>query len=207
MKDQNTENCDMIEYNAFNNIHQAVMVIDKDFNIITMNKAACALRNRKNKKFKKCYLFSHNSDTPCWEKGLVCPVREAIETKEFTRTVHKHIYDGKEVFEEITATPVLDENGEVMYVIEELRDISKLLKLETIITSLRNELKILQGLLPICASCKKIKDDGGYWKELETYIADRSDAKFSHSICPDCLRELYPDIAKKMDEKRSSGKN
>jgi hypothetical protein len=42
---------------------------------------------------------------------------------------------------------------------------------------------------------------------MESYIADRSEAKFSHSICPDCLKELYPEVAKKMDEKKSSGKN
>lgn len=54
--------------------------------------------------------------------------------------------------------------------------------------------KTLRGLIPICASCKKIRDDQGYWNQLETYIAEHSDAEFSHGICPDCAKELYPEI-------------
>lgn len=56
------------------------------------------------------------------------------------------------------------------------------------------EVKQLSGLLPICASCKKIRDDKGYWNQIETYIRDRSEAEFSHGICPDCFKKLYPDI-------------
>lgn len=56
------------------------------------------------------------------------------------------------------------------------------------------DLKVLRGLLPICASCKKIRDDGGYWNQLESYISDHSDATFSHGICPDCAARLYPDL-------------
>ena len=56
------------------------------------------------------------------------------------------------------------------------------------------DLKILSGLLPICASCKKIRDDKGYWKQIETYIQDHSEAAFSHGICPDCAKKLYPDL-------------
>ncbi len=52
--------------------------------------------------------------------------------------------------------------------------------------------KTLKGLLPICASCKKIRDDKGYWNKLETYIGLRTDAEFSHSICPECQEKFYP---------------
>jgi hypothetical protein len=54
--------------------------------------------------------------------------------------------------------------------------------------------KTLEGFIPICASCKKIRDDSGYWNQVESYIRDRSDVEFSHSICPECTKELYPDI-------------
>ncbi len=54
--------------------------------------------------------------------------------------------------------------------------------------------KTLSGLLPICASCKKIRDDDGYWTMVETYLSERSDAEFSHGICPDCGKELYGDL-------------
>lgn len=54
--------------------------------------------------------------------------------------------------------------------------------------------KTLSGLLPICASCKKIRDDNGYWNQIESYIQTYSEAEFSHGICPDCVKKLYPDM-------------
>ena len=63
------------------------------------------------------------------------------------------------------------------------------------------EVKILSGFLPICASCKKIRDDKGYWNQIEAYIRDHSEAEFSHSICPECAKKLYPDIDLYNDEK------
>lgn len=56
------------------------------------------------------------------------------------------------------------------------------------------QVKVLQGFIPICASCKKIRDDKGYWDHLETYITRHSQAVFSHSICPECVKKLYPDL-------------
>ena len=56
------------------------------------------------------------------------------------------------------------------------------------------KVKTLSGLLPICASCKKIRDDNGYWNQIETYVQAHSEAEFSHSICPACARKLYPEI-------------
>jgi len=56
------------------------------------------------------------------------------------------------------------------------------------------ENKTLSGLIPICSDCKKIRDDEGYWHQVEAYVRDHSDADFSHSICPDCVKKLYPDF-------------
>jgi C4-dicarboxylate-specific signal transduction histidine kinase len=56
------------------------------------------------------------------------------------------------------------------------------------------EIKTLSGLLPICMHCKKIRDDQGYWKQMETYIHEHSDAQFSHSICRECAEKFYPDL-------------
>ncbi|OGQ94537.1 MAG: hypothetical protein A2521_05035 [Deltaproteobacteria bacterium RIFOXYD12_FULL_57_12] len=56
-----------------------------------------------------------------------------------------------------------------------------------------SEIKTLSGLLPICASCKKIRDDQGYWQQIEKYIHQRTSAQFSHGICPECARNLYPE--------------
>ena len=54
--------------------------------------------------------------------------------------------------------------------------------------------KVLSGLLPICANCKKVRDDKGYWSQIETYIHEHSDTKISHGICPDCMKKLYPEL-------------
>jgi len=56
------------------------------------------------------------------------------------------------------------------------------------------KVKKLSGLIPICASCKKIRDDKGYWNQIETYLLHHSEAEFSHGICPECMKKLYPDL-------------
>ena len=70
----------------------------------------------------------------------------------------------------------------------ELEKVNKELKkaLETI--------KTLRGIIPICANCKKIRDDKGYWNQIEAYVRDHSEAEFSHGICPECAKKLYPDL-------------
>ena len=65
------------------------------------------------------------------------------------------------------------------------------------------QIKILKGLLPICANCKKIRDDKGDYQQIEHYIAERSEADFSHGICPDCMQELYPEVYQQMKDKKS----
>lgn len=61
-----------------------------------------------------------------------------------------------------------------------------------------SEVKELSGLLPICSFCKRIRDDKGYWNQLEIYIRDHSKAEFSHSFCPDCAQKVYPEYFKKI---------
>jgi len=56
-----------------------------------------------------------------------------------------------------------------------------------------HEIKRLRGMLPICASCKKIRDDNGYWSQIEVYIKEHTEAEFSHGLCPECVKKLYPD--------------
>jgi two-component system sensor histidine kinase VicK len=58
------------------------------------------------------------------------------------------------------------------------------------------KVKVLSGMLPICASCKNIRDDQGYWKQIESYIQEHSEAEFTHGLCPECAHKLYPEFAK-----------
>jgi len=97
--------------------------------------------------------------------------------------------------------PIIDENGSVTGLTLFLTDITErrlaALEKEQLIAELQQALadvKTLSGMLPICANCKKIRDDEGYWNQIETYISKHSHAVFSHGICPECAKKLYPDL-------------
>lgn len=94
--------------------------------------------------------------------------------------------------------------------IQKFREIAQVLHLfanllsKTALQNLRQKRSLLHlsGLLPICASCKKIRDDSGYWNQIESYIARHSQAMFSHGICPDCLKKQYPKYYEKMQARK-----
>lgn len=72
---------------------------------------------------------------------------------------------------------------------------------ERLIGELRDALaqvKTLRGMLPLCANCKKVRDDEGYWHQVDVYIRDHSEAQVSHGICPECTEKLYPEYAEKL---------
>lgn len=81
-----------------------------------------------------------------------------------------------------------------------LRCISYAVQRQRILAELQqalSKIKTLRGLIPICAACKRIRDDKGYWKMLEAYIQEHSDAEFSHSLCPECRETLFHDAARR----------
>jgi len=100
-----------------------------------------------------------------------------------------------------TVKPILNDPGAVDTVICTSKNITKrklaeiaLKKEHDKLVKALKEIKTLSGLLPICASCKNIRDDKGYWNQIEGYIQQHSDAQFSHAICPACAKKLYPDL-------------
>lgn len=108
-----------------------------------------------------------------------------------------------EICVEVLSSPIRDENGNIIGSHGVARDISRRKKIEKereiLIEQLQTalaEIKTLSGMLPICCSCKKIRDDKGYWNQLETYISDHSDALFSHGYCPECAEKFFEDIDK-----------
>lgn len=107
----------------------------------------------------------------------------------------------------VISTP-LRQNDHVTASITVFRDISDIKQVEQerekLIADLQKaltEIKTLHGILPICSSCKKIRDDKGSWHQLEAYIHDHTDAKFSHGLCADCAKKLYPKYYKEEDSK------
>lgn len=112
--------------------------------------------------------------------------------------------DGHLVYLETSAAPILDAKGNLRGYRGADTDISERKRAEEerekLIRNLQkalSEVKALSGLLPICSSCKKIRDDKGYWNKIESYIQTHSQAEFSHSICPECAQKLYPEFLKK----------
>jgi PAS domain S-box-containing protein len=119
--------------------------------------------------------------------------------------------DGKEFPIELWSSVVYDINNNPVALVGVARDITERKRAEKtrekLITELREaltEVKALSGLLPICSNCKKIRDDKGYWTQVETYIAKHTDATFTHGICPDCTKELFPDVYKRLKDKDTS---
>jgi len=104
--------------------------------------------------------------------------------------------DGSLYSEEMTITPLRNESGRITNYIAIKQDISERLKITAERERLLNELqetmakvKTLTGLLPICASCKRIREDSGYWTQVEVYIQQHSDTQFTHGICPECAKK------------------
>lgn len=106
--------------------------------------------------------------------------------------------DGTHKFILNSAMPIHDSSGAIVGAIVVNEDITglkktheELKKLNSELAEALNKVKLLSGFLPICANCKKIRDDGGYWNQIEKYISEHSEAAFTHSICPECFDKLY----------------
>lgn len=113
-------------------------------------------------------------------------------------TLHRR-KDGTYMPVEITSTLIQLDNKQVLQSF--IRDISERKKAEkeredliSRIEKALSEIKTLQGILPLCSFCKKIRDDKGYWERVDVYIKENTEAEVSHSLCPECAREHYPDF-------------
>jgi len=113
--------------------------------------------------------------------------------------------DGSQLNVSLTISPVHDGGGKVIGASTIARDITQRHKMEEERIRLIDELqqalskvKVLSGLLPICSSCKRIRDEAGAWHPVEVYVHEHSQADFTHGICPECTKELYPSIAERI---------
>ncbi len=119
--------------------------------------------------------------------------------------------EGRSFVVEVTASNVTSSSGELAGRMASFIDITKRKEIEAdrekLIRKLQNALnkiKTLRGIIPICAACKKIRDDKGYWNQLENYIKEHSEADFSHGICPECAEKLYPELHEKSQSDQST---
>jgi len=85
----------------------------------------------------------------------------------------------------------------MIFAVARFGDLMELRRVNSELKEAMDKVKMLNGLLPICAKCKKIRNDTGYWEAVEDYIMEHSDAHLSHSVCPECLAVLYPEFKPK----------
>jgi len=161
-------------------LSQPVTLIDRDLNIIYSNTVRNGLLNSSASSIigKKCYTVTHGLADPCWLHGIPsCPAMISFEKNTRAYAIHKHLLNNEIVVEEVVSTPF---NGND-FVIHEFRNINNLLGLKN-------------GILVICSFCMRVRDKDGDWCPLDTYLQRQTGADFSHSICYECKRALYPDI-------------
>jgi PAS domain S-box-containing protein len=141
--------------------------------------------------------------------GFVADDRSVIQTGKAVLNREEYVVDekGQKHFLLTSKLPFRDEQNQIVGLLGIGRDITERKHAEEerehLIKELQNavaDIKVLSGLVPICSNCKKIRDDKGYWTQIEGYIQAHSEAKFSHGICPDCMKILYPDYVPKKKE-------
>jgi DNA-binding NtrC family response regulator len=119
---------------------------------------------------------------------LMLQIKLALEKQKAHETIAQHIIGVERMNVQLS-----EANAELIKEIAERKRVEE--ERERLIVELKealNKIKTLSGLLPICMDCKKIRNDKGYWEQIEVYIRDRSEADFSHSICPECMKKRYP---------------
>lgn len=183
-------------------IGDGISIQDRELTVVYQNQVHISFFG--NHLGEKCHRAYRHIDRPC----NPCPVLTSFRDGD----IHTHEMSvpstGGIAFFEVTTSPLRDATGEIIAGIEVVRNIDERKKFEReregLIRDLSEALasvKTLSGLIPICASCKKIRQDSGYWQQIEAYIGEHSQARFSHGICPECARTLYPEVFAARDKK------
>ncbi len=180
----NIQSFSMKKFQLIDHIQTAVILIDENMTIVEANDAFKQRKKLKNTNIvgSKCFHSAYNFDQSCSNQtGKPCPLTKSFNTQKTARAIHHFWIDDHVIVEEVTTTPVVDEKRNVNYVIEEFRDITKLLGLE-------------KGLAVICSYCKKIRNEDGEWLSIENYLQKRTGAKCSHGICEECSDSLLDEL-------------
>lgn len=177
----------MKDFQIINHIQTAVAVIDKNMTIVEANAAFQQRHNAKDTNLigSKCFSAAYQFHEQCnYKKLSSCPLKESFNTKNTASVVHHFWINGQAIVEQVTTTPIVEENGDVNFVVEEFKDMSQLLGLE-------------KGILGVCSYCKKIRDDDGQWLNFDAYLHKHTGADFSHGICEECHDSLLTELTQK----------
>jgi PAS domain S-box-containing protein len=189
-----------------------MMISDLHFSTLKVNKAFCEMLG-----YSEQELLERNIEDITYPEDVEKSVKlskQALRGKIPLFSIEKRYVKktGEILWVNLTATTIRDQEGSVLYAMSMVEDISERKaaeqERELLISQLQDALaniKTLKGLIPICAWCKQIRDDKGYWKKVETYIEEHSDASFTAGICPKCLHKEDPATYEEVfrDEKES----
>ena len=171
------------------NMHEGFLVLDIMDRIADINRTACRLLG-----ISSSVVGGNLADT------IPLLFEHVSRADKIETVVLSPPYDNKPSLE-VSVSQLASRAGKSTGKILLIRDVSERRRIENerekLILDLQGALenvKRLRGLLPICASCKKIRDDQGYWHQVENYMQDHAEVEFSHGICPDCMARLYPDL-------------
>ncbi len=189
---------------VFDTLLDALIVFDPDLGIRTANNAAARLLGYSPEELAGRTLADVIVDAETVR--LFAGSGESFEfDAEGTRETVLAAKDGRRIPVLLSASAMRDHAGQVTSIVCAAKDITDRKRADELREKLIQELqealanvKELSGLLPICASCKKIRDDKGYWNQIEAYIGTRSKAAFSHGLCPDCIPKYFPDHREKV---------
>jgi PAS domain S-box-containing protein len=181
----------------FQNNHAVLLLIDPDSaKIIDANPAAVTFYGWTQKELTQKRITDINT----LSSGQVFREMELAKAEQRRQFNFRHrLATGETLDVEVYSGPIIVNGKKLLYSI--VHDISSRKRAEKALVLERNKLqealekiKALSGMLPICSNCKKIRDDKGYWNQIEFYIREHSEAEFSHSICPECIEIIYPDL-------------
>ena len=186
----------------FESNHAVMLIIDPgSADIVEANAAACSYYGYPKESITRMKITDIN----------MLPPESVFDEMQLAKTEHRSYFnfqhclaDGRVRNVEVYCGPIWVRDKELLFsIIHDITD-RKIAEAERekLIVELREalaEVKTLRGFIPICASCKKIRDDAGYWQQIEKYIQDRSEAQFSHGLCPDCKAAILSELELEKD--------
>jgi PAS domain S-box-containing protein len=200
---------------VMDNIAVGVSVISPDMKILSLN-ATMKKWFPRIEVSQKPVCYEAFNDPPGKEVCTYCPTIQTLKDGDRHESVTTTpAGDGFRSYR-VISSPLFGKDGKIIAAIEMVDDITERTRAEKELRRYSSELeksnkalqdaladvRILGGMLPICSSCKKIRDDKGYWSQIESYVSEHSGAEFSHGICPECEKKVYEELNKLTKERK-----
>ena len=187
---------------TFDALRAPIFILDDQFRIIRANRETADRLGLRPAECigRKCHTLMHQTETPIEH----CPhAQMLLDNQPHTVELREEYLAGDFL---VSVSPIFNAEGKATRSVHIAYDISERKQTErererlvTELTEALAQVKALSGIIPICMYCKGIRDDQGYWNQLEKFISEHSEAKFSHGLCPKCLKEQFPDYADDTD--------